>query len=144
MKAMNEFNLLYPEGFEPAFQRLNETTCNDLSLDYILSHVAKSDCERNIMKGIMTTLESRPEVIRYRRDIFEDFMRFPSFKEGIRYSLDQLDYRTSPDIIESLTDPSSPYFREYQRLSAYYVKLKQQKTENEGNIFRRPSASRPA
>ena len=89
---MNEFNLLYPEGFEPAFQRLNETTCNDLSLDYILSHVAKSDCERNIMKGIMTTLESRPEVIRYRRDIFEDFMRFPSFKEGIRYSLDQLDY----------------------------------------------------
>ena len=92
MKAMNEFNLLYPEGFEPAFQRLNETTCNDLSLDYILSHVAKSDCERNIMKGIMTTLESRPEVIRYRRDIFEDFMRFPSFKEGIRYSLDQLDY----------------------------------------------------
>ena len=58
--------------------------------------------------------------------------------------LDQLDYRTSPDIIESLTDPSSPYFREYQRLSAYYVKLKQQKTENEGNIFRRPSASRPA
>ena len=50
---MNEFNLLYPEGFEPAFQRLNETTCNDLSLDYILSHVAKSDCERNIMKGII-------------------------------------------------------------------------------------------
>lgn len=89
---MNEFNLLYPVGTEPAFHKLSETTCNDLSLDYILSYVAKSDYERNIMKGIMTAVESNPEVIRYRRDIFEDFMRFPSFKDGIRYSLDQLDY----------------------------------------------------
>lgn len=89
---MNEFNLLYPVGTEPAFHKLSETTCNDLSLDYILSYVAKSDYERNIMKGIMTAVESNPEVIRYRRDIFEDFMRFPSFKDGIHYSLDQLDY----------------------------------------------------
>ena len=41
---------------------------------------------------MMTGLESCPEVIRYRSDIFDDFINFPSFKDKIRDSLDRLDY----------------------------------------------------
>lgn len=89
---MNDFSLLYPAGVSPAFQKLSEAACNDLSLEYILSHVAKSEYEKNLIKRMMTGIESNPAVIRYRRDIFEDFINYPSFKDRIRDSLDQLDY----------------------------------------------------
>ncbi len=89
---MNEFNLLYPQGTAPGFQKISETACNDLSLEYILSHVAKNEYEKNLIKRMMTGLESRPEVIRYRSDIFDDFINFLSFKDKIRDSLDRLDY----------------------------------------------------
>ena len=89
---MNEFNLLYPQGTAPGFQKISETACNDLSLEYILSHVAKNEYEKNLIKRMMTGLESCPEVIRYRSDIFDDFINFPSFKDKIRDSLDRLDY----------------------------------------------------
>ena len=74
---MNEFNLLYPQGTAPGFQKISETACNDLSLEYILSHVAKNEYEKNLIKRMMTGLESCPEVI---------------FKDKIRDSLDRLDY----------------------------------------------------
>ena len=89
---MNEFNLLYPQGTAPGFQTISETACNDLSLEYILSHVAKNEYEKNLIKRMMTGFESRPDVIRYRSDIFDDFINFPSFKDKIRDSLDRLDY----------------------------------------------------
>ena len=89
---MNEFNLLYPQGTAPGFQKISKTACNDLSLEYILSHVAKNEYEKNLIKRMMTGLESCPEVIRYRSDIFDDFINFPSFKDKIRDSLDRLDY----------------------------------------------------
>ena len=89
---MNEFSLLYPQGTAPGFQTISETACNDLSLEYILSHVAKNEYEKNLIKRMMTGLESCPEVIRYRSDIFDDFINFPSFKDKIRDSLDRLDY----------------------------------------------------
>ena len=89
---MNEFNLLYPQGTAPGFQKISETACNDLSLEYILSHVAKNEYEKNLIKRMMTRLESCPEVIHYRSDIFDDFINFPSFKDKIRDSLDRLDY----------------------------------------------------
>ena len=89
---MTDFNLMYPAGTKPAFQKLSETTCNDLSLDFILSRVAKSEYEKNMLMRMMASVECDPDVIRYRSDIFEDFMDFPSFKDEIRCSLDQLDY----------------------------------------------------
>lgn len=81
---MNEFSLLYPQGTAPGFQKISDTACNDLSLDYILSHVAKSEYEKNLIKRMMIGVESDPDVIRYRSDIFEDFINYPSFKDKSR------------------------------------------------------------
>ena len=89
---MNEFSLLYPQGTAPGFQKISDTACNDLSLDYILSHVAKSEYEKNLIKRMMIGVESDPDVIRYRSDIFEDFINYPYFKDKIKDSLDRLDY----------------------------------------------------
>lgn len=87
-----KFSLLYPEGKEPAFNTLNDDTCNDLSLEYICEHIAESEYEQNVIKRMMMKLESDPEVIRYRCDIFEDILKFPSLRNKIKELLEQLDY----------------------------------------------------
>ncbi len=89
---LEKFSLLYPEGKEPAFKTLGDEVINDLSLNYICDHLTESDYEKNIIKRLMTRLESDPEVIRYRSDIFDDILRFPKLREGIRSLLEQLDY----------------------------------------------------
>ncbi len=58
--------------------------------------------------------------------------------------LEDLDHSKHCHIIEALTKPSSPYFREYKHLRKYYEKIKEQKKGMEGNVFRRPAAIRTA
>ena len=89
---MENFSLLYPQGKEPCVNILSDETCNDLSLDYIVDHITESEYEQNIIKRMMTKLESDPEVIRYRCDIFEDILKFPSLRDKIKELLEQLDY----------------------------------------------------
>ena len=89
---MENLSLLYPQGKEPKCQTLGNAAVNDLSLDYVLSRVAKNGYEKNLLKGMMLQLESDPATIRYRRDVFEDIMRFPALRERITATLDQLDF----------------------------------------------------
>ncbi len=79
---MENLSLLYPQGKEPKCQALGDAAVNDLSLDYVLSRVAKNGYEKNLLKGMMLQLESDPATIRYRRDVFEDIMRFPPCARG--------------------------------------------------------------
>ncbi len=89
---MENFSLLYPQGKEPCVNVLSDETCNDLSLDYIVDHITESEYEQNIIKKMMTKLESDPDVIRYRCDVFEDILKFPSLRDKIKDLLEQLDY----------------------------------------------------
>lgn len=43
---MKELSLFYPLEKDPKFQKLSEAAVNDLSLDYIIDHVAKGDYEK--------------------------------------------------------------------------------------------------
>lgn len=89
---MKELSLFYPLEKDPKFQKLSEAAVNDLSLDYIISHVAKGDYEKKLMLRVMSELEYDPVVIRYRSDIFEDFINNPEFRDKIMNLLDQLSY----------------------------------------------------
>ena len=89
---MDDFSLLYPCGKKPAFSTLGSDACNDLSLDFICEHITENDYEQNIIKKMMTKLESDPEVVRYRCDIFDDILRFPNLRDKISDLLEQLDY----------------------------------------------------
>ena len=80
---MKELSLFYPLEKDPKFQKLSEAAVNDLSLDYIISHVAKGDYEKKLMLRVMSELEYDPVVIRYRSDIFEDFINNPEFRDKI-------------------------------------------------------------
>ena len=99
---MIDFSLQYPEGKTENYQTLNDETCNDLSIDYICDRVTDSEYEQNIIFKMMTRLESDPEVIKYRRDIFDDILHFPALREKIKDLLEELNYlkelhKRSPD-----------------------------------------------
>ena len=92
---MEEFSLLYPDGKTPSFKMLGEDAYNDLSLDMVFEHISENDREKKIIRDIMTKIESDPEVIRYRCDVFDDIIRYPGLREKVRDMLDQLDYLKS-------------------------------------------------
>ena len=87
---MQEFSLLYPQGFEPDCQTLSEEACNDLSLELICDKLTEDTFEHNVIKNIMMKVERNPQVIRYRADIFDDIVHFPKLREHIKDLLEQL------------------------------------------------------
>ena len=89
---MEKFSLLYPERKTPSYKTLCIETYNDLSLDKILDCITETDAEKKIIKDMMMKLESDPEVIRYRCDVFEDIFRFPVLREKLSDMLEQLEY----------------------------------------------------
>lgn len=89
---MDQLSLMYPAGKEANTKTLSEETCNDLSLDYILNFITSNSDERRVIRRMTLELESDPEIIRYRCDVFEDIMRFPSLRERLTTALDQLNY----------------------------------------------------
>lgn len=95
--STESFSLLYPFGKTPCFKTLSSEVCNDLSLDTILDNVAQSDAEKKMIKRMMTEIESDPDVIRYRSDIFEDILRYPGLREKIKEMLEQLEYLKTCD-----------------------------------------------
>lgn len=78
-----KFSLLYPQDADRSFQTLSDEAVNDLSLEFILDALTEVRAERPQLLGLMTHLTSDPEVIRYRRDIFEDFLRFPELRQAM-------------------------------------------------------------
>ncbi len=78
-----KFSLYYPNDADRSFQKLSDEAINDMSLDFILDALTEIHAEKPQLRGLMTQLTSDPEVIRYRRDIFEDFLRFPQLRTAM-------------------------------------------------------------
>lgn len=78
-----EFSLLYPQGAEKSFKTLKDEAINDLSIDFIIDALSDVKYEREHIRNLMTQITDDPEIIRYRRDIFEDFLRFPKLRENM-------------------------------------------------------------
>lgn len=89
---MDNFSLLYPQNKIPSPVMLTDEASNDLSLEYICEHITESEYEQNIIKKMMLKVESDPEIIRYRCDIFEDILKFPTLRNKIKDLLEQLNY----------------------------------------------------
>ena len=89
---MENFSLLYPHDKEPSLLTLCDESCKDLSLDLICETLSESEYEQNVIKRMMRRMESDPEVIRYRCDVFEDILKYPELRGRIKELLEQLDY----------------------------------------------------
>ncbi|MEE0264252.1 MAG: hypothetical protein UD936_01360 [Acutalibacteraceae bacterium] len=83
---MNNFSLFYPMNYERSPLRMSEDAINDLSLDHIINTLTEDAFERTSIKELMTQIECNVELIKYRCDVFEDFLRLPQ----LRYSLTEL------------------------------------------------------
>lgn len=78
-----DFSLMKPQNAENTFTVLNDEAINDLSLDFILDALTEKQGERPVLLGMLKKLPTDPEAIRYRRDVFEDFLRFPKLRESM-------------------------------------------------------------
>ena len=120
---MNDFSLMYPAGRKPEFKSIGNNTYNDLSLDHIIDFVTENDQEKKIIKGYMTKLESDPEIIRYRGDIFEDILEFPVLREKMKELLEQLEFlKTVGNAYKD--DPESSIWQLIDRLQELDVYVK--------------------
>ena len=76
-------SLLTPANSNAVYNTLSKEAVNDLSVDFLVDALTKDGYEKNIIKQILTEITDDEETVRYRRDIFEDFLRFPKLREDL-------------------------------------------------------------
>ncbi|MBQ1507093.1 MAG: hypothetical protein IIZ36_01555, partial [Ruminococcus sp.] len=77
------YSLLFPQNSERKENNLTPESVNDLSIDFLLDALTEQKLEREHMRKVMTCVTDDPEVIRYRCDVFEDFLRFPKLRTSM-------------------------------------------------------------
>ena len=78
-----DFSLLYPQGREFTVNKLTDEAVNDLSIDFLLDNLTEKRNEREHIRNLMTQVTDDPVVIKYRCDVFEDFLRFPKLRSDM-------------------------------------------------------------
>ena len=78
-----DFSLLYPQGREFMVNKLTDEAVNDLSIDFLLDNLTEKRNEREHIRNLMTQVTDDPVVIKYRCDVFEDFLRFPKLRSDM-------------------------------------------------------------
>lgn len=75
-----DFSLMYPQGAQRDNKTLTDEAVNDLSIDFIVDALTDKKSERELICSAMKKITDDPEVIRYRCDVFEDFLKFPKLR----------------------------------------------------------------
>lgn len=87
---MAEISLLNPQNSKAVFKSLTKESINDLSLDFICKALTKSEYEQNVIMKIMTEITDDAETVKYRGDVFDDFLRFPKLRDSLAQLLEEL------------------------------------------------------
>ena len=78
-----DYSLMFPQDADQSYKTLTPESVNDLSIGFLLDALTKQRYERDHIRKIMTRVTDDPEVIRYRCDVFEDFLRFPKLRDAM-------------------------------------------------------------
>ncbi len=78
-----KFSLLYPQSIDASYKTLNKEAINDLSIDYICDILTDDVYENKSIKQLLTNVTDNEDVIRYRCDVFEDFLKFPKLRDDL-------------------------------------------------------------
>ena len=81
--SKEEFSLFKPLNSTATYRTLNKEAINDLSVDFLCNALTKDPYELNIIKNLLINITDDKEVIKYRSDIFEDFLKFPKLRENL-------------------------------------------------------------
>lgn len=80
---LEKLSLLYPKDKEVEYKTLSKEAINDLSIDYLCDALTVDEYEKNSIKQLLINVTCDEEVIRYRCDVFEDFLRFPKLRDDM-------------------------------------------------------------
>lgn len=87
---MAEISLLNPKNSKAKFNNLTDEAINDLSLKYICDMLTEDEYERNVILKIMSQITCDEETVKYRGDVFEDFLRYPKLRDALTELLKKL------------------------------------------------------
>lgn len=87
---LQNFSLLCPQDIEPNYKVLNKEAINDLSIEYICSMLTKDPYEKESIRQLLTTVTDNKDIIKYRCDIFDDFLKFPQLRDDLTALLSKL------------------------------------------------------
>lgn len=87
---LKKFSLLYPENSNAKYKTLNKEAINDLSIDYICSALTDDVYEIQSIRQLLINITDDEDVIKYRCDVFEDFLKFPKLRDDLTALLSKL------------------------------------------------------
>ncbi|MGN1433376.1 MAG: hypothetical protein ACI4XI_06695 [Ruminococcus sp.] len=88
---MENLSLLHPQNSNAVYRTLTKEAINDLSVDFLCNALTEDAYERNSIKQLLTKITDDEEVIKYRCDVFDDFLRFPKLREDLTALLAKLE-----------------------------------------------------
>ena len=77
------FSLLHPDNIEFKYNTLTQEAQNDLSVDFICEALTKDPYEQNNIRELLINIPDHEDVVRYRCDVFEDFLNFPQLRKDL-------------------------------------------------------------
>lgn len=80
---LEKFSLLHPANSTAVYNTLNKEAINDLSVDFLCDALTEDAYESNSIRQLLINITDDEEVIRYRCDIFDDFLKFPRLREDL-------------------------------------------------------------
>lgn len=104
---MEEFSLLHPQNSKAVYRTLTKEAVNDLSIDFLCEALTKDTYERNSIKQLLINITDDEEVIKYRCDVFDDFLRFPQLRADLSALLEKLDDLRELERFHNDTEASS-------------------------------------
>lgn len=87
---MENLSLLHPQNSNAVYRTLTKEAINDLSVDFLCNAITEDAYERNSIKQLLTKISDDEEVIKYRCDVFDDFLRFPKLREDLTALIEKL------------------------------------------------------
>lgn len=87
---LKRFSLLFPQNCKAEYKTLNKEAINDLSIDYLCSTLTDDVYENQSIRQLLINVTDDIDVIRYRCDVFEDFLSFPKLRDDLTALLSKL------------------------------------------------------
>lgn len=88
--GLKKFSLLTPENSNAKYNILNKEAINDLSIDFLCDALTEDIYESNSIKQLLIKITDDEEVVKYRCDVFEDFLKFPQLCSELTLLLEKL------------------------------------------------------
>ena len=86
----SKLSILFPRQDEVVYHEIPEESWHDLGLDALTEKVASQPQEVPLLRRVMASLTSDPQVAAFRSDVFEDMLRHPEIRERMAKLLDRI------------------------------------------------------